>query len=483
MTTNNEELPDLDLNAHRDVSHKKPHSFIFIHNQSNTGGDLDKETKTIPIGQAGDANAILLGNKHDILVTTLPVEQTYLNYWTDILHLTVPQIYVPKKFDTDLVKSIMDCRDDFIQFVRTKQNEGKVSKDLILSVFEADERDVELLKALQDSGLGQELTSECNYDVLTLGQKDGFRAFCKENNVTQLPGGIYTDVEELEKFILEQHEQKHTVVVKSPHGIGGGGQLRLKPPSKEETEKLKEGKKTASWQETVRQWLAKEKAVEAEQFADAPEREMVVDIYIDPTDNHHSAVVFDQLVKNDNEEGGMAYYGAKYPSSAEEANKVIMQEVEATVAPSLAKAGYRGPAGVDVLWNPLHFMELNMRTDAITYVKHMTDRLGKNLYKSEPGTTAFMSLVNLPLDKSIDDVIAHHKDDLTKKDDGIFAFSNPNRQRWGFYDVVAVSPHDRQTAEAVMKRGLEAIWGKEKAGEFLKAMYVPGSAKKQQENQ
>lgn len=51
------------------------------------------------------------------------------------------------------------------------------------------------------------------------------------------------------------------------------------------------------------------KAVEAEQFADSPEREMVVDIYIDPTDMHHSAVVFDQLVKNDNEEGGMVYYG------------------------------------------------------------------------------------------------------------------------------------------------------------------------------
>jgi hypothetical protein len=147
-----------------------------------------------------------------------------------------------------------------------------------------------------------------------------------------------------------------------------------------------------------------------------------------------------------------------------------MKEVEDTVAPALSKCGYRGPAGVDVLWNPLHFMELNMRTDAITYVKHLagecqsdisdvslrvTDRLGKNLYKSEPGTTAFMSLVNLPLDLPLDDVITRHRDVLEKKEDGIFAFSNPNRQRWGFYDVVAVSPNDRQTAEAVMRRGLE----------------------------
>jgi len=48
-----------------------------------------------------------------------------------------------------------------------------------------------------------------------------------------------------------------------------------------------------------------------------------------------------------------------------------MDHVEKSVAPSLEQAGYRGPAGVDVLWNPLHFMELNMRTDAITYVKHL----------------------------------------------------------------------------------------------------------------
>lgn len=111
-----------------------------------------------------------------------------------------------------------------------------------------------------------------------------------------------------------------------------------------------------------------------------------------------------------------------------------------------------------------------------------SDRLGKNLYNSEPGTTAFMSLVNLPLSLPLHDVIARHKDDLSKKDDGIFAFSNPNRQRWGFYDVVAISPHDIATAEKVMKRGLEAIWGKEKAAEFLKAMYVPGTASKQAES-
>lgn len=146
--TDTNELPDLDLNQHRNTSHKKPHSFIFIHNQSNTGGDLDEATKKIPLGQAGDANGMCLGNKHDILVTTLALEQSYLDYWKDILHLTCPQIYVPKKFDTDLVKSIMDCKEDFIQFVRKKQEEGSVQNDLILSVFEADERDIELLKVM-----------------------------------------------------------------------------------------------------------------------------------------------------------------------------------------------------------------------------------------------------------------------------------------------------------------------------------------------
>jgi len=188
---------------------------------------------------------------------------------------------------------------------------------------------------------------------------------------------------------------------------------------------------------------------------------------------HQTAVMFDQLVKNDNASAGMAYYGAKYPSKAQEAMTKIMEHVESSVAPSLEQAGYRGPAGVDVLWNPLHFMELNMRTDAITYIKHFTDRVGRNLYKSAPGTTAFMTLVNLPLSMPLKDVIAKHGDALQKREDGIFAFSNPNRQRWGFYDVVAISPNNLKDAEAVMARGLEAIWGKEKAEEFMRAIYQP----------
>ena len=39
-------------------------------------------------------------------------------------------------------------------------------------------------------------------------------------SITQLPGGTFTSVEAVEEFIAEQHSQGHTVVVKSPHGIG-----------------------------------------------------------------------------------------------------------------------------------------------------------------------------------------------------------------------------------------------------------------------
>jgi hypothetical protein len=119
--------------------------------------------------------------------------------------------------------------------------------------------------------------------------------------------------------------------------------------------------------------------VAAEHFAENAESEHVVDIYIDPAEHHHTAVVFDQLVRNDNDSAGMAYYGAKYPSSHKEASEKIMSTVEHSLAPAIVSVGYRGPAGVDVLWNPLHFMELNMRTDAITYVKHLADRVGKKL--------------------------------------------------------------------------------------------------------
>jgi hypothetical protein len=95
------------------------------------------------------------------------------------------------------------------------------------------------------------------------------------------------------------------------------------------------------------------------------------------------------------------------------------------------------------------------------------------LYDAKPGSISFMSLVNLPLSMSLKDLVAKHEDALQKRDDGIFALSNPNRQRWGFFDVVAISPHGVKTAEAVMARGLERIWGKEKADAFLKAIYRP----------
>jgi len=84
-----------------------------------------------------------------------------------------------------------------------------------------------------------------------------------------------------------------------------------------------------------------------------------------------------------------------------------------------------------------------------------------------------MALVNLPLPVSLKDLVAKHPEALQKQSDGIFALSNPNRQRWGYFDVVAISPNNTQEAEAVMARGLQKIWGKEKAEEFMKAIYRP----------
>jgi hypothetical protein len=95
-------MSQLNLFKARNTSHEKDFSYLFIHNQSNRGGDLDAETKTVPLGQAGDANAMCLANQHDVLVTSLPFEQSYLDYWTKFLHLTVAQRFVPKKFNTFL---------------------------------------------------------------------------------------------------------------------------------------------------------------------------------------------------------------------------------------------------------------------------------------------------------------------------------------------------------------------------------------------
>jgi hypothetical protein len=88
-----------------------------------------------------------------------------------------------------------------------------------------------------------------------------------------------------------------------------------------------------------------------------------------------------------------AYYGAKYPSIHFEAKKVVCGVIKEALLPALIESGYTGPAGmaalavrtqiqmistdpllrpgIDVMFrppHPPHFVELNMRTDAITYM-------------------------------------------------------------------------------------------------------------------
>lgn len=46
-------MSTLTLNKYRDLSHDRKHSLLLIHKQSNTEGELDPDTKTIPLGQAG----------------------------------------------------------------------------------------------------------------------------------------------------------------------------------------------------------------------------------------------------------------------------------------------------------------------------------------------------------------------------------------------------------------------------------------------
>lgn len=85
-----------------------------------------------------------------------------------------------------------------------------------------------------------------------------------------------------------------------------------------------------------------------ERFAREVECEQVVDLYIDPLlPGQNSSVVFDQLTLRPIEgaNGGIAYYGAKYPSVHFEAKKCVCGFVKHALLPALLKAGYTGPAG------------------------------------------------------------------------------------------------------------------------------------------
>ncbi len=70
-----------------------------------------------------------------------------------------------------------------------------------------------------------------------------------------------------------------------------------------------------------------------------------------------------------------------------------------------------------------------MRTDAITYIKHLADRIGKKNYGKESGQTAFMTLVNLQHCFTFSQILDAFGETLKCMDEGVFVLTNPNRHR------------------------------------------------------
>jgi hypothetical protein len=450
----------------RRIGTKKPYSHIFVHNHTHHGGLLDPTFHAVPSDQAHDANALLLGGKRDVLVTSLPLEASYLEYWTNVLKLSRPLIYsIPaSRFRLNLFQSLLDNVQDFMQFLQEQRSKGLLCDQLVLSVFEAEDKDKQLLALLQQAGVGQ-VISECNYDLLPLGTKTAWRTFCKDNKIPQLPGGVFRTTQELKQFVTKEHAQAHAVVIKSPHGIGGLGQLVVLPDQARHGQMFEWTDEELVFIQNI---LVEESEILAERFVTHVESEHVVDVYIDPTQpEHQSSVLFDQLTKEPTVgNGGIAYYGAKYPSEHFEAKARVCAATKDSLLPSLVQAGYTGPAGVDVLYrppHPPHFIELNMRTDAITYIKHLADRIGERLYQKAPGQTAFMTLVNLSHTMHFNEIKEKFASVLQPSEQGVFVITNPNRHRWGLYDVAAMSPLGIHVAEGLMKKSLISIWGEDAA--------------------
>lgn len=456
---------------------EKPYTTIFVHSHVHTGGLLDPQHMVVPSDQGHDANALLLGESGDVLVTSLPLDSAYLEYWTGQLQLSCPLLYsLPAQhFRGTLHQSLLAHVDDFIDFLKHHKAKGRFKDTIVLSVFEADEKDRELLRHLQAAGIGK-VISECNYDLLDLGTKTAWRSFCKSNGIPQLPGGVFSSAEEVLKFVRGELERGHSILLKSPHGIGGLGQLRIAA-----TQVRVAQFDTFEFDDTqlsfINTTLSTERNILVERFAESFECEQVVDIYIDPIlRTQHSSVIFDQLTMQPPEEtGGVAYYGAKYPSVHFEAKEKCSKVVKEALLPALIKVGYTGPAGIDVMYrppHPLHFVEVNMRTDAITYIKHLTDRVGKSIFNKEAGQTAFMTLVNLPHTLSFAEILARFGEVLQPSGEGVFVFTNPNRHRWHFYDVAAISPQGLRSAQRLMRTSLQKIWGEEQAKLFLKSIQL-----------
>lgn len=437
---------------------------LGIHSQSNRTVDQPLCFENNSAEQAFAGRVVCLEN---MIAYGVPVhiEPWYKYYLKQYLNISLPPEVVPGISGVNLSRSISSDPEAIKKIAAIAG-----SRSLALSTFDYTPSEDHLLQALQKAGVN--IIPELNPVVSAqLGSKAGFRTWCQQEGLPQVPGGIFNTMEGdsgLLKFTVNALKKGQGIIFKDPFGTAGVG-LEILCGEEALTSQL-----ITKWQSVM-----KNGAVVAEYFSPNG-GEHVIQVYIDPFTKEATILgPYDQIVTR--EENGLAFYGSSYPMADTQVAEKLVNLVKTKIIPALLKAGYTGPAGFDVLSNPLpgyefHLMELNARWDAIAYAKKMVDQVLSRTYPHmDPNTVNFLLFTGLShQSRSFQEFIGNNQSLLMPKERGTVIFTNPLRHACGQFDVIALSFDDHAAARNIMFQALETMWDKPHADDFFGRIYLRG---------
>jgi hypothetical protein len=434
-----------------------PTSIIFAdHSQSNRAG-VPLNFEGDPSEQAFDGRALCLDGL-GVLAVSSPIELAYLEYYQEILGLSLPEIITPSNPGPSLSKRLLSDEGAKARIIAAQQ---KLGVPLIFSVFDPTPAEAALYDDLTDRGanLVWEIDRRLAAEV---GNKSGFRNWCAEHEIPQLFGGVFTNVTEAKNFIIQKVKAGDQLMIKHPNGTAGEGIMVVSSIEDVTEERIQ------TWSD----WIEGCGSMVIEQFAPKAS-EHAVHIYIDPlTKKARITGIYEQLVTKGDE--GFSHYGCTFSGRLDEKSRHLNQLANNKLIPALLKSGYTGPACFDVLLGPDHFMELNTRYGANAYVKEMVSKVIKARYpNTNPEDINFTFLAGLEHEaNTFEEYTANGRDKVFKlREDGLIIATNPLRQAFKSYDLVAVSLDSPEHADAMMRDALTKLSGVDAAKAAFDKIY------------
>lgn len=383
---------------------------------------IDSQSQPALIGQEVEQRyyrMYLMGGKGDLVMTNYSIDQDYLFYLGNCLKLDLPRfIKIPYLEQGTLSGDILD-NNDVIRYINAKVGQG-----YRVQFFGLTDKEVKLAKELDNPTYVKNLDG-----VLSLGTKNGFRAFCMKQHIPMPNGAVCNSSAEVMQAMIEINRE---VVIKASEGTGGaemGSNISLNITSLSEDDSLQI---IASQLEKLNPnqppYVVEEKIKKA---GEASLHIMLAEdgsVVIKPT-------VFGQLAHDGSYVGGFNPNGF-----GEDMNSFIYKIANKKIVPALQDQGLTGFHCMDFLYDAqgkIYFIEDNTRPGALDFINHFVDHVMK---KNQPGINYAWHHYQVPLAEIIETKTTSFEEiqkalgDLLdpKRDGGFVLVSNPDVLKYGY---------------------------------------------------